>query len=73
MNINTNEPIVITASSIQGDTLIQITDDTGTYDYAIMLGINPSDIDTDRIADWVNNTYYDLDYRCSSYTPSYLK
>ena len=74
-NISTTEPIEINVySESYGDdmTVIEVTDETGTYDYAVLRGICVDDLNLNEVRYWVEETYYCLSYRCSAYTPCYI-
>ena len=69
--LKTNEPIKITyEDSSYGDPQVLIQVDG--IDYAIIKHAESNELDMDEVTEWVEETYYDGDYKSDAYSPSYL-
>jgi len=72
MNIKTDEPITITLEPMGNycdGTVVKVDG----HDYACFQSLNLNEIDTDHLRDWIENTYYDGDYKSSAYIPCDLR
>ena len=67
--IKTNEPIKIEYDCKDGMFLITVDG----IDYAVIDHVNsPEQVDLKKVAKWVEETYYDGDYKSSAYIPARL-
>jgi hypothetical protein len=72
MKLKTSEPIDIELESMQGDTSVTVDG----IDYAVIEHVEPKDMSDAQkayLVKWVEETYYDDDYKSSAHTPAYLK
>lgn len=68
MKLKTNEPIEIwieTCGEFGGDPYVGIKVDE--YEYAYIGFCEVDDLDLDKVRTWVEETYYDGDYKCEFY------
>lgn len=73
--IQTDEPIEINLyqSSYGDDSVyIQLTDETGTYDYASLNHTTIDALDLEELKIWVEETYYCLSYRSEQYIAGHI-
>ena len=70
--IPTNEPITITIEDGgygEAECYVEVDD----HSYMIIQGAHMEDLDLQKVSEYVNETYYDMDYKTKAYTSPRLK